>query len=373
MDTKALLADAIQSLKSISSTPVTSQAFVGLDGYVDKIQKVVQSQIKQQSTYFPTIAALAAHIDLAAGKSAQLELVTQETKLGGNAPIMAHALGSLGLPTTCLGNFGFPDIDLPFQQMHAQCQLVSLGPPAETNALEFDDGKLILSEVSAFKMLDWKMVKEVAGISNLIAYVEPCALVALVDWCNLPHATDIWRGILEEVLPQLTARPRHFFFDLADPSKKPVEEVLEVLEVIKSFAPYGTVTLGLNENEANKLTVALHDNPSLLVKPLVEKCAFIYDQLTIHRLLVHPVDSSVLVTEQGSQIIPGRLVTQPRISTGGGDNLNAGFCFGQLAGFSLETSAVLGMATSGAYVQDGKSPDVPRLLTYLEEWLAAVS
>ncbi|MFT7435808.1 MAG: hypothetical protein ACI8UX_001607 [Psychromonas sp.] len=40
-----------------------------------------------------------------------------------------------------------------FNNMHKDCQLVSLGDPTETTALEFDDSKLILSELSTFKDL----------------------------------------------------------------------------------------------------------------------------------------------------------------------------------------------------------------------------
>ena len=45
----------------------------------------------------PTIARLAERVAAAAGRSGNLELVPQITKLGGNGPIMANALASFGL------------------------------------------------------------------------------------------------------------------------------------------------------------------------------------------------------------------------------------------------------------------------------------
>src|SRR5688572_28661871 len=48
---------------------------------------------------------------------------------------------------------------------------------------------------------------------------------------------------------------------------------------------------------------------------------------------------------------------KPKVLTGGGDNLN-GYCLGLLFGFSLQQCILLGMAVSGAYIQNGTSPDI---------------
>jgi len=369
MNLSATIDTLISRLETFEPNSTETPAFIGLDGYIDKIQKVVLAQDGESRSYYQTIDAFAGRIEQAAGLSAQLELVTQEMKLGGNAPIMAHALASLGVSNYCLGNFGAPEIHPLFEQIHPKSKLISLGLPAETNALEFDDGKLILSEVTPFQPINWNYVKEKIGLPNLVQYCNSAKFIALVDWCNLPLATDVWRGIGQELLPQLEASARHFFFDLADPTKKSQAAIEEVLEVIGSFALYGTVTLGLNENEARRLATAIELQIGKTTgTELTDVCSFIYKHTNLTNLLVHPLNRSIIVSPQGIQVIPGRLVTKPRISTGGGDNLNAGFCFGQLAGYSLETSALLGMATSGAYVQNGKSPNRSELISYLKNW-----
>ena len=90
----------------------TSQltAFVGLDGFVDEIVHAVDKR-EDAATYhrIPTIARFAERLAAAAGQSTNIELVNQRTKLGGNGPIMAHALASLGLRVTYLGNVGYPN------------------------------------------------------------------------------------------------------------------------------------------------------------------------------------------------------------------------------------------------------------------------
>jgi len=65
----------------------------------------------------PTIAKLAERVGAAVGRSGNLELVPQLTKLGGNGPIMANALASLGLKVTYLGNLGYPNLHPIFPRL----------------------------------------------------------------------------------------------------------------------------------------------------------------------------------------------------------------------------------------------------------------
>src|SRR5205085_1828591 len=73
-------------------------AFIGLDGFVDEILHVVDKrESAEKYVRLPKIAQLAQRLAAAAGQSTNIELVSQLTKLGGNGPIMANALASLGL------------------------------------------------------------------------------------------------------------------------------------------------------------------------------------------------------------------------------------------------------------------------------------
>lgn len=347
------------------------KAFVGLDGYVDLIQRAVKTQSADGPVFFSTIAAFSSHLAGAAGKSAQIELITQETKLGGNAPIMAHALGTLGIKTTCLGNFGEASMHPVFEEIDDSVIMLSLGDPAMTNALEFDDGKLILSEVGPFKALDWDFVKSVASLERIKSAIDVSGLVALVDWCNLPNSTQIWQGMAEEVLPALQEKERHFFFDIADPSRRSDKEIMHALQVIGRFRPYGKVTLGLNENETEKLSSCLRringeaDEPG---QPITTKGKYIFLHTELSHLLIHPTDRSICISDHATIELQGRIVDNPKISTGGGDNFNAGFCLGQLIGVELAESMVLGMANSGSYVQNGQSSSLQDLDQYLKLW-----
>src|SRR2546421_8117612 len=101
-------------------------AFVDLDGFVDEILHVVDKrESAEKYVRLPTIAQLSERLAGAAGRSANLELVNQFTKLGGNGPIMANALASFGLKVTYLGNLGYPNLHAVFSEFAKRASVFS--------------------------------------------------------------------------------------------------------------------------------------------------------------------------------------------------------------------------------------------------------
>lgn len=366
-----ILGNVLSRLQNIKPSDV-KKAFIGLDGYVDRIIRPVKQQGVKQPLFYDTITDFALDCKEAAGVSRQFELFTQEVKLGGNAPIFAKALSSLGSDVCCMGNFGEEDLHPEFEDLNKSCRLISLGDPAETIALEFNDGKLILSELSSLDNLNWAKVRQTSDASGLSGIISDTQLFALVDWCNLKHATEIWEGLLNEYISVNGISDKIFFFDLADPSKKSVQDIQKIFEVISGFRPYGKVYLGLNENETRKAHRAITGRSIQPDMNLEIVCEELFEKIKVDALLTHPVNRCIITTPKQVSVVPGKVVSQPRISTGGGDNLNSGFCFGLMNEFSLEESACLGMANSGAYVQNGHSPDTDELVDYLSAWLKSV-
>ncbi len=364
---KELLQRTITLIESWMGRDPFPPAFVGFDGFVDKIQKPIRSRAGDELAYYDTIDAYAARLGEAAGKSAQIEMALRQIRLGGNAPITSHALATLGVPTTCMGTLGTPVIHPVFQKMSDRCTAISLGNPAETQALEFRDGVILESDFSTFHQLTWEVLCDQVGHQVLEETLGRSRLIALVDWSNVTHATDIWAGILQEMLPKLPESNRLFFFDLCDPSAKPVREAHRMVELLRAFKAFGTVVLGLNENEALSL--------SRLVIPKVDRSRLelvvegLYDRLQVDYLIVHPTDRTFLAGPSGQQEFPNRVIRQKVLLTGAGDNLNAGFCLGQLLHFDPACSLTLARAAAGVYVESGRSGTLPELKKYLEKWL----
>jgi hypothetical protein len=317
-DLKTWLPQVQQRLRGLTNLP---PVWVGFDGYVDRIQRIVGRRDGAAVQYVSTLTDFSARVGHLAGRSGQMELQPRVQKLGGNAPIMALALGRAGVPVRCAGTMGLDGrVDPNFEPLDQLATLDLLGPPAQTTALEFDDGKLILSDLSPFASLDWEAFKQRVDFSAVKKALAQTRVVAMVGLSNMTHALDLVQGMLAEGIEENCGQ--EFFFDLADPGRWPAERLKALLEVIAGFREKGQVTLGVNENEARQLyrhVIGPDEEQSV-----EEMAGALFTRLGITRLMVHPVASSCVVTEAGLVSLPGKVVRQPRLLTGAGDNLNAG-------------------------------------------------
>src|SRR4051812_92315 len=192
-------------------------AFVGLDGFVDEIFHVVDKrESADKYVRLPTIAQLSDRLAAAAGRSANLELVSQMTKLGGNGPIMANALASFGLKVTYLGNLGYPNLHPVFSEFAKRAELHSIAEPGYTDALEFEDGKIMLGKHQSLKQVNWENIKARYGLDKFAARFAGADLVGFVNWTMLTAMSDIWSAVLKEICPKMKGPRRKLFIDLAD-------------------------------------------------------------------------------------------------------------------------------------------------------------
>src|SRR5256885_5494164 len=158
-------------------------AFVGLDGFVDEILHVVDKrESAEKYSRLPTIAQLASRFAAAAGKSTNLELVSQITKLGGNGPIMANALASFGMKVSYLGILGYPNLHPVFAEFAKRAEVHSIAEPGYTDALEFEDGKIMLGKHQSLKQMNWENIKDRFGFDQFAAQLGRADLVGFVNW-----------------------------------------------------------------------------------------------------------------------------------------------------------------------------------------------
>jgi len=371
LNTQALREKTAAALAAGGGSLKTRQALVGLDGFVDEIVRVVDKrQTQQEYSAIPSLSKLSERVAAAAGKSTNMELVVQKMKLGGNGPIMANALVAFGMKVTYVGNLGRPAIHPAFADFASRAEVFSIADPGHTDALEFEDGKLMLGKLEPLNEITYENIVKYVGAAKWQGLFAASSLIGLVNWTMIPAMNDIWRNLLEKIGPTLPASPWRFvFFDLADPAKRLPADIRTALDWIGRFQKYFKVVLGLNETEsveiANVLGITARDGSP---KALEQLAGELRDKLKIEIVVIHPVKFATAASSTGSAAVEGAWDPSPLISTGAGDHFNAGFCLGCLLGFDLQQSLLAGVATSGFYVRTGNSPTVDDLARFLRNW-----
>lgn len=342
-------------------------AVVGFDGFVDQIISVVDKRHSHdQFDPILTLDQFGRRILSMAGTSGNCELVIQRTKLGGNGPIMANALSAVGLDITYIGNLGLPSVHPVFAELARRATVLSIAEPANTDALEFSDGKLMLNKNQPLADVNWDSLMRHVGMEKLTALLNEAQLIGLVNWTMLPHMSDIWGKLLSEVFPRLQRRPRHLFIDLADPQKRTRDDLRQALELLAGFQQYIEVTLGLNLKESAQVAEALN-LPAGDEAGIESTARAIRRALPVSCVVIHPRSAAAAASSDDSASFAGPFVRQPAISTGAGDHFNAGFCLGRVLGLSLQQSLCAGTAVSGYYVRHAASPNAAQLIDFLAE------
>ena len=374
-------ADALEAIDSQQA--LSMRSLVGFDGFVDSIIHVVDkrhSMAHDDYERIHTIPQYAARCGAAANRSANIELVVVDTRFGGNGPLLSNALGSLGSPVTYIGAVSTEEdwnkVDPIYQPFVDLCdQVIPLCPPGRTDALEFDDGKIMLGKPESVQRVTWKRIKEVVGTEKLIEIIDGVSLTSVVNWTLVGGVPGIWEGLCDDVFPHLSKdRNRRIFIDLSDPAKRTDADIVIAMQLIQRLQKFMPVTLGLNLAESGRIAgvigVEVYDDEHnrTLASMVPEAAAIIREKLGLECVVIHQHTGAGGADRSGeSHWFAGPYTRKPRISTGAGDHFGGGFSFAQMAGLPLGESLAAACGVAGAYVRDAASPSRPRLIEFLRD------
>jgi sugar/nucleoside kinase (ribokinase family) len=366
---KDRLLAARQALSDAADRLSASKATIGFDGFIDEIIHAVDVR-SDKDTYvpIPTIESLGRRILSAAGKSANIELVPLRQKLGGNGPLMASALGSLGPKIVCVGLMGKP-LQAVFEKLALDLpniEMISAGEPGFTQALEFTDGKLMLGKPGTMRDMNWPNLVAALG-KRRDEVLFGGQLLAVTNWTQLTEMTPLLVE-MEKVLP--VSANLTIFVDLADPEKRPKQDLLEVLNLFSRIQKKAKLILGVNLREAEQVSAVLGipEVPEDSVEGGVAASKRIAQKMAIHGVVIHMVAYASAFVGGVSAGVPGPFCAKPVLTTGAGDHFNGGFAAGVLAGLPLEQCLWTGVCTSGDYVRIGRSPSFGELLAFQRDW-----
>lgn len=358
--------DILETIRTRTPNLLNKVVSLGFDAFIDSVVKVVrQKDAHGDVHYFESTQAFGEYIVEKGQKSFSIEMEEITTKLGGNMPIMANAVAQMGPEVFCLGPMGRSDIHPVFKPMQKICKLYSYADPGFTKVLEFSSGKIMMAEMTGLNNIPWEFIRDSVGIDTFLDLFSRSDLVALLNWSELDNSTAIWRGLLKDVLPNTVLKNRPVgFFDLSDCSKREAVSIAEAVSLLSDFSDYWDIVLSLNLNEATILTNVLATGDST-ESDIGKMCNYIFENLNIHMVIIHTSRLSVARDSDGAYSQNTFFLNDPVISSGSGDNFNAGFVIGRLLELPTPTCLALGNATSALYMQSGKSPSINDLLDFL--------
>ena len=344
----------------------------GFDGFIDEMITLVgERRSLDDFSAVPDIASFASMVAASAGHSSLREIVVNDVHPGGCAVNVADGLASMGVQVDCFATAGDP-VHPAFAPIAGKCRgFHSWGAePGRTLAFEFNDGKLMFSAGSQLAGFTPAAVRERLADGVFFQACESAQVIALTDWTMYPHMTAVWQMLQTEVFSRLDHRP-HFFIDLVDPSSRSPQDILAMAAMLHDFEVNGTLTLGLNGNEANILC-RLHDltefDAGAAMSDIAGQASSLRETLQISRVVIHRARFSVSATcgEICMQAVP--YCERPRKNTGAGDRFNAGYCLALALSADAVESLALACGVAGFFVRHGCSADKPQLIDFLQSW-----
>lgn len=346
---------------------------IGFDGFVDEILHAVALR-RGPGDYdrIATIPEFSARVASAAGKSANIELVPQQVKPGGNGPLMSMAVAGMGGKVSCVGLLGYPGLHPVFAPLAERMDVISVGNPGRTDALEFHDGKIMLGKLDTIADANWERLLSVLGEERLRDLLFGADLTACTNWTMLTGMDGILEGLIALAGREPRASSARFFFDLCDPEKRERADLARALDQFRRLNEKARCILGLNLREAEQVGEVLGLKEPIEETPgsLLAAAERIAARAGLHGVVIHAVKCAAAALDEDRAAIDGPYCARPRLSTGAGDHFNGGFASGLLSGLDARGALYAGVATSGWYVRNARTPGRGDVIGFLKDWSA---
>lgn len=347
---------------------MSGKILLGCDGFVDETYEIVEERRSQ--TDYTAMSQLKSFGELLVSRAdggVGVELVWKRRCEGGCGINTGRIAACLGIKPILPGLYGDKQIDSAFTEFEQSCEILSLGDPALTIALEFPDGKVLMSDLKAVSNLTWADVVERLGQDKLDEIFTGLDILGLGYWSLTSHFDDIFRGMMAQC--ERVGWPTRMFFDFADIKKKSSAAFLQSLELIRSYNDKIKFILSLNEHEVLELLKRLGvEAPPLepvaisaALKVAREKTGF--DELVVHTPEFGAASSA---SDGEAHALQERQTEVVRLA-GAGDSFNGGYLSASLGDLPLKERLVIANAATAFFVTHGTGPDRSQLLAQIEK------
>lgn len=348
--------------------PVQHKGICGFDGFIDTFITMKNPA---------TMAEFGPKVEKAAGIAASYESEHKGDKFGGNGPLIASALSDIfsnQIDITYIGAMGAEEV-LPIYKEALEDKirtLHTLAEPAHSDCLEFEDGKIMLSDMRSCAEITWERLLEKLGEEQLDEALRDCRFIGAVNWGKLPHVGEIWTKLAQQLAARAVPKKEvAFFMDLAEFEQRPMADREKLLQLLPSITEQCHTLLSFNLKEAWQMADSFESDFHGRKDPqsVADLAIFLKEHIEVDRIIIHPNDGAACASDDGCTYLPGPYCKKPLISIGAGDNFGAGCLAACLEGLDNLGILLAGNCASGHFVRSGRSASFQDMAKLLDLWL----
>ncbi|MFO8027223.1 MAG: carbohydrate kinase family protein [Opitutales bacterium] len=341
---------------------------LGCDGFVDETYEIVEERTSQTNyTAMKQLKHFGELLVARADGGVGVELVWKRRCEGGCGINTGRIAACLGIKPILPGLYGDKEIDSAFEEFKDSCELLSLGDPALTIALEFPDGKVLMSDLKAVSNLTWADVQKRLGEAKLKEIFADLDILGLGYWSLTANFDDIFRGFMAQCAHDNP--PKRMFFDFADIKKKSSEAFKKSLELISSYNAKIPNTLSLNEHEVLELFTRVGmEQPPLEPEAIANALKVARETIGFDELVVHTPDfgAASSASDGEAYALQERQTDVVRLA-GAGDSFNGGYLCASLGDLPLKERLVIANAATAFFVTHATGPTREQLIAQIEK------
>ncbi|AEM56696.1 hypothetical protein HISP_05535 [Haloarcula hispanica N601] len=369
-ETRRAVATADEALPTSDALPDaidTGRVVFGFDGYLDRVREVVADRIDPEShERLATLESFGDRIDrsVAADSSLSFEWLQQGSRTGGHTSHLARAFGGWSFDPVMVGMYGDPVHDA-FETEFGEYELHSLGEPGVTDAVEFDDGKLMLTEIGDTMSLDWAELDAAFGHDRLAEKLDGASLLGTGYWSETPDLPTVFDG-LRTLWDGIDDPPKTVLVDPGDVRKLDADRLRAGREAIGRLDEVTDVVVTSNRAETGVLADAYAGDAE---RSFADDAEAVFEALEPTWFVGHGVEQSVVVTAAGTDSVAVPSVSDPELTTSSGDHFNAGLGLARIADLSPAAAVVVGNAVAGYFVRTADQPSLADVRAFVDEYL----
>jgi len=364
-----------KKIKSIKTTVIKKSCFLGFDGYVDSLYSLVQSRMSAKKwTRMESMKSFGELLIDVAGSSANIERVLKKKIFGGFAPNTCRALNAFGVKIYLIAALGHPKLNEFYYQL-PEVESISISNPGQTLGLEFDDGKVMITDFAPILNINWKTLMDKVKLGKLIKIIEASDIMGFGHWALIPNLNDIWQHFLDELFPSISnLKEKIFFVDIADIRKRSRKDLLDLVKILQKIDQLVPVMLSANDLEAYFLSKVL-DNVKTFA-PYQENSIDYIDggkrlntELNLSYLVIHSPHFATISTVEDHYWITEGFTSKPKFTVGAGDYFHSGTVLGLSCGLAPPEAILMGNALTAIFVRTGNTPNFNQLSQFISRYM----